>query len=468
MMARLARIFPLLVASLASAVWTGAAWASPGAVDLAAIDPANSGDTAFVLIAAALVMLLALPGVLLMQAGRGIVRAAQPVLLQGAAIAALVSLLWVVVGYTLAFGNSSGGLIGSGNAWMLIALGNVRFGTAIPESAFVLFQIAGAILAAVLVAGAWAGRARFGWALTFGGLWSLIVYAPVAHWVWGGGWLFGFGVLDFAGGIALHVCAGVSGLVAALMIGRRTHWSPTTMTAHNPQLVLAGAAMLLVGNIALVGGWTLASNDDASSAIINGHVAACVSALAWLLIEKLRTGQVTVLGLVSGLTAGIAAIAPAAGLVSPGAAILIGLAAAPAAYFALRFIVDTLGIDDSSNVFALHGVGGIVGALLVALFMGAGFGGIGYPQGGGFGGQLLAQLIGLGAVAMWSILGTLIIGYGIAMAIPMRISQHEETGALAPENPETPVLDTTPALAPALGITQATTGHPMRRTDPSL
>ncbi|MDM7957438.1 ammonium transporter [Blastomonas sp.] len=423
MIATLARSAAVSVALLATP-----AWATPGAIDLAAIDPVNAGDTALVLISAALVMLLALPGVLLMQVGRGDARAAQPVFLQGASIAALVSLLWVIVGYTLAFGDSGGGVIGGGNAWMLIALGDVRFGTAIPESAFVFFQIAGAMLAAILVAGAWAGRARFGWALAFGGLWSLIVYAPVAHWIWGGGWLFGFGVLDFAGGIALHFCAGISALVAAVMIGRRTGWTGANVGSHNPHLVLAGGTMLLVGNFALAGGWALAATDSAGSAIINAHVAACVSALVWLLIEKLRTGHVTAMGLICGLSAGIAAIAPAAGLVSPGAAILIGLIAAPACYFALQVVTQTLAIDDSNQVFALHGVGGLVGALLVAVFMGASFGGVGYPDGGGLGGQLLAQLIGLGAVAMWSILGTLIVGYGVAMAIPMRISKAEELG----------------------------------------
>lgn len=425
MIATLARF-----ATVTAALLAAPAWAMPGQVELAAVDPANAGDTAFVLIAGALVMLLALPGVLLMQVGRGPARAAQAALLQGAAIAALVSLLWVVIGYTLAFGDWSGGVIGGGNAWMLIALGDVRFGTAIPESAFVVFQIAGAVLAAVLVAGAWLGRARFGWALAFGGLWSLVVYAPVAHWIWGGGWLFGFGVLDFAGGIALHFCAGISALVAALVIGRRTGWTGADMPPHTPHLVLAGAAMLLVGNFALAGGWTLAATDDASSAIINAHVAACVSALVWLLIEKLRTGQVSAMGLACGLSAGIAAIAPAAGLVSPGAAILTGLVAAPACYFARQLVTQTLAIDDSSHVFALHGVGGLVGALLVAVFMSASLGGVGYPDGGGFGGQLLAQLIGLGAVAMWSILGTLIVGYGIALAIPMRISKAEETGEM--------------------------------------
>ncbi|MFC3310526.1 ammonium transporter [Blastomonas aquatica] len=423
MMARLARTGAVVAALLETP-----AWAMPGGLDIAAVDPANAGDTAFVLIAAALVMLFALPGVLLMQAGRGTARASQPVFLQGAAIAALVSLLWVVVGYTLAFGDSGGGVIGGGNAWMLIALGNVRFGTAIPESAFVLFQITGAMLAAILVAGAWAGRARFGWALTFGGLWSLIVYAPVAHWVWGGGWLSNLGVLDFAGGIALHFCVGISALVAAVIIGRRTGWTGADIVPHNPQLLLAGASMLFVGNFALAGGWTLAATDDASSAIINAHVGACVSGLVWLLIEKLRTRQVTALGFVCGLTAGIAAIAPAAGLVSPGGAILIGLLAAPACYFTLQFVTRTLMIDDSNHVFSLHGIGGLTGALLVAVFMSASFGGVGYPEGGGFGGQLLAQLIGLGAVAMWSILGTLIIGYGIATAIPMRVSKAEEIG----------------------------------------
>ncbi|WP_373489032.1 ammonium transporter, partial [Blastomonas sp.] len=182
-------------------------------------------------------------------------------------------------------------------------------------------------------------------------------------------------------------------------------------------------------NFALVGGWTLAATDDASSAIINAHVAACVAALVWLLLERLRSGKVTATGFASGLVAGIAGIAPAAGLVSPGGAILIGALVAPVCYFALRFVRKTLAIDDSS-VFALHGVGGLVGALLVAVFMGAGFGGTGYPEGGGLVSQLIAQIIGLGAVAIWSILGTLIIGYGVAVAIPMRVSPDAELRGL--------------------------------------
>lgn len=427
MIARLARAGSATIAAIAASP----AMAAPGVIDLAEIDPANSGDTAWMLTAAAMVMLLALPGLLLMQAGRGGARSVQSVFLQGGAIAAVVSVLWIVVGYTLAFGDASGGVIGNGNAWMLITLGDIRFGTAIPESAFVIFQLAVAMLAAVVVAGTWAGRARFGWALAFAGLWSLIVYAPIAHWVWGGGWLAGFGVLDFAGGIALHFCAGVSALTAALMIGRRTGWPGPAFAPHNPAMALAGAAMFFVGNFALAGGWTLAATDDASSAIINAHVAACVAALVWMFIEKLRTGRVTAQGFASGLIAGIAAIAPAAGLVSPGASILIGIIAAPACYFALSFVLNTLAIDDSGNVFALHGVGGLIGSLLVAVFMGAGFGGIGYPEGGGFGAQLLAQLIGLGAVGMWSILGTLIVGYGVAVAMPMRVSPEEEAGNAA-------------------------------------
>jgi ammonium transporter, Amt family len=447
MIAMLARIFTLATAALAAP-----AWAAPAMVDPATLDVTNSGDTAFMLISAALLMLFALPGVLLMQAGRGTARAAQGVFLQGTAIAALVPLLWVVVGYTLAFGDPSGGVIGGGNAWMLIALGNVRFGTAVPESAFVLFQIAGAMLAALLVAGAWAGRGRFGWALAFGGLWSLIVYAPVAHWIWGGGWLYGFGVLDYAGGIALHFCAGISALVAALVIGRRTGWPGAA--AATPVLVLAGGALLFIGNFALTGGWTLAATDDASSAIINAQVAACTSTLVWLLIEKLRTRTVSAMGAVSGLVAGLAAIAPASGLVSPGAAILIGVIAAPACYFALRFVTETLAIDDSNHAFALHGIGGLLGALLVAIFISDAFGGVGYAEGGSMMGQLVAQLIGLAGVAMWSILGTLIISYGIATAIPMRISPAEEAGeALAPPAPV--AADAAPPVAEQTAAPQA-------------
>ncbi|WP_373487027.1 ammonium transporter, partial [Blastomonas sp.] len=260
MFARLARA-PGLGLMLIAALAASPAWAAPAMVELAPIDPSNAGDTAWMLTAAAFVMLFALPGIALVNACRGPAHAALSVLLQAGAIAALVSLLWVMVGYTLGFGNARGGVIGDGNAWMLIVLGNVRFGTEVPESAFVLFQIAGAMLAAVIVAGCWAGRTRFGWALAFGGLWSLIVYAPVAHWVWGGGWLGAYGVVDYAGGIALHFSAGVSALVAALMVGRRTGWPNAP---HAAMLALAGSMLLFVGNFALVGGWTLAATDDAS------------------------------------------------------------------------------------------------------------------------------------------------------------------------------------------------------------
>ncbi len=243
-------------------------------------------------------------------------------------------------------------------------------------------------------------------------------------------------MLDYAGGIALHFCAGISALVAALVIGRRTGWPGAAAATHNPVMVLAGGALLFIGNFALTGGWTLAATDDASSAIINAQVAACTSALVWLLIEKLRTRNVTAMGAVSGLVAGLAAIAPASGLVSPGAAILVGVLAAPACYFGLRFVTETLAVDDSNHAFALHGIGGLLGALLVAIFISDAFGGVGYAEGGSMISQLVAQLIGLAGVAMWSILGTLIISYGIATAIPMRISPAEEAGeALAPPAP---------------------------------
>ncbi|MEZ5709482.1 MAG: ammonium transporter [Blastomonas sp.] len=394
------------------------------------IDAANSGDTAWILTASALVLFMTLPGLALFYGG--LVRAKNflSVLVQIGAVAGIASLLWIVVGYTLAFGNVGGGIIGDGNAWMLIALGDVRANTFIPESSFALFQMTFAVITPALMVGAWVERARFGWVVAFSALWGLIVYAPVAHWVWGGGWLAQMGALDFAGGIVVHTTAGVSALVAALMIGRREGWPKKLMLPHSPALTFAGAGMLWVGWFGFNGGSALAATDDAASAIINTHVAASIAALVWLVVEKFKVGKPTTVGFATGAIAGLATITPAAGYVSPGAAIMIGALAGIVCYFAIGLVKNVLGIDDSLDVFAVHGVGGMLGSILLALFLGEGFGGTGYAEGMGLGSQLVAQVTGVGVVAIWSIIATLIIGYGIALVLPLRTSQQDEIDGL--------------------------------------
>jgi len=402
----------------------------PGAVSaqplVGTIDAANAGDSAWLIAASALALLAALPGLLLVSAAR-LQRGQQAGLIAEAlGGSALVALLWIVIGYTLGFGGVVGGVIGAGNAWMLIGIANLRIGTSVPESAFVLFQLALALVALRIVAGAWAGRARPGWALGLAGLWSLIVYAPVAHWIWGGGWLMASGVRDFAGGIALFGCAGVSALVAALMTGRASVPAPA---APDPVLAGLGASLLWAGGFGLVGGAALTATDDAASAILN-LVAAVASALLATLITGGRTSRVVdPVRLARAVGAGLAGIAAGAGFVSPGAAILIGIVAALVSLAAQRLVEGTLGIDDRLHGFAGFGAPGLAGALIAAPFIGTQLGGTGFAPGTGMLSQAAAQLIGIGAVALWSILGTLVAGYGLAFALPMRLSADAEAGA---------------------------------------
>lgn len=394
-------------------------------------DLADSGDTAWLLTSAALVLLMATPGLTLFYGGLVRAKSFLAVLVQVGAIVAVASLLWVAVGYTLAFGDVSSGWLGSGNALMLRDLGTVRTGFAVPESAFALFQLTFAAITPALIAGAWADRARFGWVVGFSALWSLVVYAPVAHWVWGGGWLATrFGTLDFAGGIVVHTTAGVSALVAALLLGRRQGFPRTLMLPHSPALTMAGAGLLWMGWFGFNGGSALAANDDAASAILNTHVAASMAALVWLAIEKWQVGKPTSVGFATGAVAGLATITPAAGFVSPAAAMLFGALAAGVCYAAIQLIKQRLEIDDSLDVFAVHGVGGMIGALLLALFLDPALGGTGYAPRMTMASQLGAQAIAVGAVALWSAVATVIAALAVSFVVPMRVSEEAERDGL--------------------------------------
>jgi Amt family ammonium transporter len=395
------------------------------------IDVADSGDTAWILISAALVLMMTMPGLSLFYGG--LVRAKNflAVLLQVGAIAGIASLLWIVTGYTLAFGNVTSGWLGGGNAWMLISLGNVREGLAVPESSFALFQMTFAAITPALMAGAWVDRARFGWVIGFCALWGLVVYAPVAHWVWGGGWLSsGFGTLDFAGGIVVHTTAGVSALLVAMLLGRRQGFPKTLMLPHSPSLTMAGAALLWVGWFGFNGGSALAANDDAASAIINTHAAASAAALVWILIERFTVGKPTSVGFATGAIAGLATVTPAAGFISPGAAIVFGAIAGTVCYAAIQLVKQKLQIDDSLDVFAVHGVGGITGSLLLAVFLSPSLGGTGYAEGMGMGSQFIAQIVGVGVTLVWSAVATAILAVMVSVLIPMRVSEDEERDGL--------------------------------------
>ncbi|MCP5396662.1 MAG: ammonium transporter [Sphingomonadaceae bacterium] len=422
-------MFRKLIAAAGLAALPVAAFAQ----DPAQIAVSDSGDTAWILTASALVLLMTLPGLGLFYGG--LVRAKNflSVLLQIGAIASVASVLWVVVGYTLAFGDVSNGIIGSGRAFMMLPenMGEVStIATTIPESTFALFQMTFAVITPALMVGAWVDRARFGWVLGFCALWGLVVYAPVAHWVWGSGWLASMGVMDFAGGIVVHTTAGISALVVALMLGKRSGWPKTLMLPHAPSMTMAGAALLWVGWFGFNGGSALTATDDASAAIINTHLAAAVASLVWILIEKLSVGKPTSVGWATGAIAGLATITPAAGYVGPGASILMGLAGSVVCYFAIQLVKQKMKIDDSLDVFAVHGVGGMLGSMLLAVFIAEGFGGVGYSEGSSMGSQFAAQAIGVGAVALWSAVGTVILGLAISVVFPMRVSEDEEREGL--------------------------------------
>lgn len=394
-------------------------------------DAADSGDTAWLLISSVLVLLMALPGLALFYGGRVRAKNVLSIWVQVGAVVAAVSLLWIVCGYTLAFGHVTSGWLGAGNAWMLLDLGNVRENTLVPESGFALFQLAAAALAPALMVGGWAGRARLGWVAVFCAVWSLAVYAPVAHWVWGGGWLQAtLGTLDFAGGIAIHTAAGVSALVAAALLGKRHGFAKAPLLPHSPALTMAGAALLWAGWFGLSGGAALAANDDAAVAIVNTHIAACMAALAWLGIERLTTGKPSGTGFATGALAGLVTVSPAAGFISPGAALVLGLVAAGLCHPALRLVRRRLEIDDSLGVFALHGVGGIAGSLLVALFVSPALGGTGYPEGATMLSQFAAQAVGVGVVAVWAAVATTVIAVAVSLAFPMRVGEDDERKGL--------------------------------------
>jgi Amt family ammonium transporter len=391
----------------------------------------DSGDTAWILTASALVLLMTLPGLALFYGG--LVRAKNflSVLIQCGAITAITSLLWIVIGYSLAFSTTGGSVIGNAQNIMFSNMFAMRDGQSIGELVFGLFQMTFAIITPALIVGAWVERARFGWVVAFSALWSLLVYVPVARWVWGNGFLAEQGVIDFAGGIVVHTTAGVSALVVALMLGKRIGFPKTLMLPHSPALTVAGAGLLWVGWFGFNGGSALAANDEgAATAIIVTHLAASVAALVWMLLEKIKVGKATAVGFATGAIAGLATITPAAGSVGPLGAIILGALAGLVCFYAVHLVKGRLQIDDSLDVFAVHGVGGMMGSILLAVLVSPIFGGNGYAEEMGMISQLWAQIMGIGIVAVYSAVVTLIVGYMVAMIIPMRVSEEEERDGL--------------------------------------
>jgi Amt family ammonium transporter len=384
------------------------------------------------IVASALVLFMTLPGLALFYAGLVRAKNVLSVLMQCFAITCVVTLAWVIVGYSLAFGDG-----GAMNAWhggfakaFLAGIDVKTVKGTLPESLFAMYQLTFAIITPALVIGAFAERVRFSAMLIFSVLWLLFVYVPVAHWVWGDGWLQKLGLMDFAGGTVVHANAGIAALVCALMLGRRRGFPDTAMPPHNMAMVVTGACMLWVGWFGFNAGSALAADGTAAMAMLVTHIAAATASLAWMGCEWTRYGKPSVLGIVTGMVAGLGTITPASGFVGPMGAIAIGLAAGVLCFFATNYFKRALGIDDSLDVFPVHGVGGILGTTLTGVFAAAAFGGIGYPEGQSMGGQVAVQLAGVGATLIWSGALTWAILKLTDALVGMRVADEEENEGL--------------------------------------
>lgn len=387
----------------------------------------SAADTAWMMTSTALVLLMTLPGIALFYAGMVRKKNVLNTMASVVAIAALVSLLWFGAGYSLAFTPGSPWLGG----WDRIGFTGLDFQLAggklavshvaprIPESVYAMFQLTFAIITAALLVGALVERMRFSAMLTFIGLWSLLVYAPVAHWVWEpGGWLAQMGALDFAGGSVVHVNAGVAGLVCAWFLGRRTGYGREPFEPYNLGLTMAGAGLLWVGWFGFNAGSAVAADGRAGLAMAVTHLAAAAGALSWMLGEWVVRGRPSLLGLCSGLVAGLVAITPAAGFVTLRSAVVIGLVAGLACYWGATGLKRLLRADDSLDVFGVHGIGGIVGSLLTGL--------LASPTVGGVPGSLLTQAIGVGAVMAYSLVATAVLLWIINFAVGLRVDDQSE------------------------------------------
>ncbi|NWG46071.1 MAG: ammonium transporter [Alphaproteobacteria bacterium] len=393
---------------------------------------ASRGDTAWVLTATALVLFMTLPGLALFYGGLVRAQNVLSVLMQCAAIACLASLVWLALGYSLAF--SSGGaldpLIGGLSKAFLAGVGPDSLTGTLPEPVFFMFQATFAIITPALIVGAFPERVSFATVLLFTALWLVLVYAPVCHWVWGGGWLAGLGAIDFAGGLVVHATAGTSALVFARLLGPRQGFPNELSPPHNPGLTMMGAAMLWVGWFGFNAGSALAADGLAGRAMLVTHISASTASLTWMAIEWSRYGKPSLVGLVTGTIAGLATITPAAGSVGPLGAVIIGAAAAVVCFEGVKIVKNRLRIDDSLDVFAVHGVGGILGTLLLPLLAGLGPLAPGLPEGRSVFGQLGVQAIGVVGVVIWSVVVSALILLAIRAVSRLRAPADAETEGL--------------------------------------
>jgi Amt family ammonium transporter len=392
----------------------------------------DTGDTAWLLTSTALVLFMTIPGLSLFYMGLVRSKNALSVLMQCFSITCLASLLWLFWGYSLAFGDGGGvnAFIGGLDNVLLLNVGRDAMSGTIPESVFVMFQMTFAIITPALVVGGFAERMRFSAMLWFTALWLTLVYVPVCHWVWGGGWLGEMGLLDFAGGTVVHMTAGIGAVVAAMVLGNRNGFPSTAMPPHNLALTVAGAGMLWVGWFGFNAGSAVAANGDAGMAMLVTHISAATGSLAWMVMEWLRYGKPSVLGIVTGMVAGLGTITPASGFVGPLGALVIGLLAGVICFLATNYLKRTLKIDDSLDVFPVHGVGGMLGITMSGIFVSAGLGGAGFAEGMSTGSQVLVQLIGVVAVLAWTVVVTFVVLKVVDAITGLRVTAEEETEGL--------------------------------------
>jgi Amt family ammonium transporter len=397
------------------------------------ISKLDTGDTAWILVATALVLFMTLPGLALFYGGLVRTKNVLSVLLQCFAISGIVTILWLIAGYSIAFSEGNAFYGGLSKVFFAGVLEDTLSGS-IPESLFALFQMTFAIITPALIIGGFAERMKFSSILLFSSLWLIVVYCPITHWVWGGGWLQQMGLLDFAGGTVVHISAGVASLVAALVLGRREGFPHSSMPPHNMTMTVKGAGMLWVGWFGFNGGSALAANGDAAMAMLATHISAAAGAMTWMFYEWKKFGKPTALGTVTGMVAGLGTITPASGFVGPAGALVIGIMAGLICFNAVLYMKTVLKVDDSLDVFPVHGVGGITGTLLAGVFASTGLGifsGQGLAEGiGSISAQLQVQFIGVAATVAYTAFATYVILKAVNAITALRVCRECEVAGL--------------------------------------
>lgn len=386
--------------------------------------PIDTGHTAWVLTATALVLFMTLPGLALFYAGLVREKNSLSVMAQCVAIACVASVLWLAVGYSMAFAPGTP-FVGGLQKAFLWGVNRSSVTGAIPENVFFMFQMTFAVITPALIVGAYVERIKFAAVVAFSALWLLIVYAPVAHWLWGGGWLGGLHAMDFAGGLVVHATAGTSALVIAHMIGPRDGFPKELRPPHNPGMTMIGAGMLWVGWYGFNAGSALAANGDAGAALAATHLSAATAGITWAAIEWIRFGRPSMVGLVTGVVAGLATVTPASGFVGPVGGVILGAAGSAVCFFAVEVVRHRVKIDDSLDVFAVHGIGGILGTLLVAVLASKALGGAGYAPGMTMSSQFGIQALGVVATVFWSTIATAAIVFAVRPIFGLRATDIE-------------------------------------------